>query len=77
MGDRGRPQGVGERVEAARHLAHLTQEQLSATTGIAYNTLRRRLARPETFTIDELAYIADATGTTFEWLASGVEAVSA
>lgn len=77
MGDRGTPAGVGTRVNVARRKALLTQEDLSVATGIAYNTLRRRLAHPEAFTVDELLAVADACGTTFEWLASGTEAVPA
>ena len=77
MGERGTPAEVGQRVERARRVAGLTQEALSIKTGIAYNTLRRRLAHPEAFTVDELLYIADACNTTFEWLVSGSEAIPA
>lgn len=77
MGDRGTPAEVGARVDLARRKALLTQEELSLRTGIAYNTLRRRLAHPEAFTVDELLYIADACNTSFEWLVSGTEAIPA
>jgi transcriptional regulator with XRE-family HTH domain len=61
-----------ERVQQARHEAGLTVLELSERSGIAYNTLRRRLAgAPGQFTVDELDAIAEATGTPFETLMTG------
>lgn len=73
MGNRGAALAVGERVEAARRAARYTQQELAEKSGLAYNTFRRRVAQPQQFTVDELNYIAEVLGVSFEWLASGVE----
>jgi hypothetical protein len=62
------PQSIGDRVEQAREAAERSVTWLSANTGIAEKTLRRRLVAPETFTIRELEAIARALNTTLEAL---------
>ena len=47
-------------IEDYRLKSGITTLQLSDLTGIPRTTLRRRLAAPGTFTIDELATICDA-----------------
>lgn len=60
--------GLSERIESRRQVKQLSLSALSACTGIADKTLRRRIADPGKFTMAELASIARVLDTDLESL---------
>ncbi|PMC76906.1 MULTISPECIES: helix-turn-helix domain-containing protein [unclassified Brachybacterium] len=61
---------IGQRVDAARERAGLTQRQLAARTGLPQATLSRVINGTRTPKTPELLRIAAAAGTTFAELTS-------
>lgn len=59
---------LSERIESRRQVKQLSITALSACTGIADKTLRRRIADPSKFTIAELSSIARVLDTDIETL---------
>lgn len=56
--------GIARNVSAALRSADISQRDAAALTGIAINTLSRRLTGNSPFKVDELALIAEILGTT-------------
>lgn len=70
-------QAVAGRITEAMELAGIKRQQLAARAGIPRETLARKLERaPQTFTLSEVARLADALEVTFEELAFGVEVMA-
>jgi len=56
--------GIAANVSAALRAASISQRDAAARTGIAINTLSRRLTGHSPFSVTELALLADILGTT-------------
>jgi transcriptional regulator with XRE-family HTH domain len=62
-------QAITDRIEALRASKGLSVPQLAVASGIPRVTLTRRLHNPETFTLAELARLAEVLETTTRDLA--------
>lgn len=68
--------GIAATVSAALREAGISQRDAAARTGIAINTLSRRLTGNSPFLVTELALIAELLGTTVPELISAKAAAA-
>lgn len=68
---------IGQAVKTALAEADMTQHEASATTGIAYASLSRRLNGAIPFTFPELIHVARVTGVPLSGLIESAERIIA